>query len=139
MESKVFQTILVIILLEFLMLDEFFLSPQKKRIVIISNKHSIYNLPQELPKNLRSQEIRKYQEDLKTSQNYSLMLSLSPKMKTLPTLAKIIEKQKLNFSHRALFHTKTTVSLKYFGQDCTTISTRLLAMSYSCYRHSLIE
>ena len=35
------------------MFDEIFLSPQVKRIVIISNKHDIYELPNELPNDLR--------------------------------------------------------------------------------------
>ena len=32
---------------------------------------------------------------------------------------KALEKQKLNFSRRALFHMKTRVSLKYFVNDCS--------------------
>ena len=42
-------------------------------------------------------------------------------MKILLILAKIIEKQKLNFSCSALFHMKTRVSLKYFVNDCTSL------------------
>ena len=34
------------------------------------------------------------------------------------TCKKTLEKQKLNFSHSALFHMKTRVSLKYFVNDC---------------------
>ena len=71
------------------MFDKIFVSPQVKRIVIISNKHGIFKLPHELPNELRltprhfrrwgglcahtrkkdlgPYEIRKYQEDLKTS------------------------------------------------------------------------
>ena len=49
-------TILVIIFRDILMFDKIFVSSQVKRIVIISNKHGIYE-----------SEIRKYQEDLKTS------------------------------------------------------------------------
>ena len=45
------------------MFDEIFLSPQVKRIVIISNKHDINDLPHGLPNDLRLQ----YQEDFKTS------------------------------------------------------------------------
>ena len=75
------------------MFHKIFVSPQVKRIVIISNKHGIYELPYKLPNNLRlktedlphgifsdgglsahtskkkdlgPREIRKYQ-DLKTS------------------------------------------------------------------------
>ena len=35
------------------MFDEIFLSPQGKRIVINSNKRSIYELPDELPNDIR--------------------------------------------------------------------------------------
>ena len=44
------------------MFGKIFVSPQVKRIVVISNKHGIYELPHELPNDL---ELRKYQEDLK--------------------------------------------------------------------------
>ena len=46
-------TILVIIFWDFLMFYQIFLSPQVKQIMIISNKHGIYELPQELPNHLR--------------------------------------------------------------------------------------
>ena len=49
----------------------------------------------------------------------SLELGLHAKMKILLTLAKTLEKQKLNFSCRALFYLKVTVSLKYFVNDCS--------------------
>ena len=39
-------------------------------------------------------------------------------MKLLLIVAKPFEKQKSNFSRNALFHMKTRVSLKYFGNDC---------------------
>ena len=35
------------------MFDEIFVSPQVKRMVIISNKHGIHQLPHELPNDLR--------------------------------------------------------------------------------------
>ena len=46
-------TILPIIFWDILMFDKIFVSPQVKRIVIISNKHGIYELPHELPNDLR--------------------------------------------------------------------------------------
>ena len=46
-------TILVIIFWDILMFDKIYVLPQAKRIVIISNKHGIYELPHELPNNLR--------------------------------------------------------------------------------------
>ena len=42
-----------IIFWEFLLLYQIFFSPQMQRSVIISNKHGIYELPDELPKDLR--------------------------------------------------------------------------------------
>ena len=42
------------------MLDHVFLSPQVKLSIIISDKNGIYELPHEFPKNLRSEEIKKY-------------------------------------------------------------------------------
>ena len=41
-------TILAIIFWDILMFDKIFVSPQVKRIVIISNKHGIYELPNDL-------------------------------------------------------------------------------------------
>ena len=46
-------TILAIIFWDVLMFHKIFLSPQVKRIVIISNKHGIYELPNELPNDFR--------------------------------------------------------------------------------------
>ena len=46
------------IFLDFLMFYQTFLSPQVKRCAIITNKHNIYELPYELPNDLR-----KYQEN----------------------------------------------------------------------------
>ena len=46
-------TILVILFSDILMFDKIFVSPRAKRIVIISNKHGIYELPHELPNDLR--------------------------------------------------------------------------------------
>ena len=42
-----------IIVWDFLMFYQIFLSSQAKRRAIISNKHGTYKLPQELPKNLK--------------------------------------------------------------------------------------
>ena len=53
MQKKIFQTILVIIFWDFLMFYQIFFSPQVKRIVIISNKNVLYELPHELPNYLR--------------------------------------------------------------------------------------
>ena len=42
-----------IIFWEFLLLYQVLFSPQEQRSVIISNKHGIHELPEELPKDLR--------------------------------------------------------------------------------------
>ena len=47
----------------------------------------------------------------------SLVSSFPTNMKIL-LKQKTLEKQKLIFSRSALFHMKTRVSLKYFGNDC---------------------
>ena len=59
------------------------------------------------------------------------MPSLPAKMKILSILAKTLEKQKLNFSHSALFHMETRVRLKYFVNGCS-IHTRQLDLYPSC-------
>ena len=69
-------------------LPNFFSSPQVKRIAII--KHGIHILPQKLLYDLRQRilKIRKFQQGLKTSLDYSIALSLTPKMKILSTAEK---------------------------------------------------
>ena len=56
---------IVVVFWDFLMFEQIFLSPQMKWRMIMSNKHGIYQLPDELPNNLRlkSYGIRKYQEN----------------------------------------------------------------------------
>ena len=60
------------------MFYQIFFSPQVKRSTIISNKHSIYGLPNKLPNDLR---LRKNQENLKISSNDIFVPSLPAKMK----------------------------------------------------------
>ena len=62
-------------------------SPQVKRCPIITYKHGIYELPHKWPNDFRISEIRKYQENLKTPYNGSLVPSPA-KMKILLILAK---------------------------------------------------
>ena len=59
-------------------------SPQVKRSVIISNKHGVYELADELPNNLRLRILEKGN----ISKLFSLMLSLASKMKIFSILAK---------------------------------------------------
>ena len=58
-----------IILWDFLMLYQIFISPQVKRSAIISNKQGVYELPQELPNDLRL-KILGNQEQSEKSQNF---------------------------------------------------------------------
>ena len=53
MQKKVLQTMSFIIFLDSLMFYEIFLSPQVKQCVIITYKNGIYELPDELPNDLR--------------------------------------------------------------------------------------
>ena len=69
-----------------LRLFDVFLSPKEKRNAIISNKHDIYKLFHDLPNEFS--KISKYQENVKTSLNYSLVPSLTPKIKFLSILPK---------------------------------------------------
>ena len=66
-------------------LFDVFLSLKVKRNAIISNKHGIYELLPDLPNelNLGFWKISKYQKNVKTSLNYSLVPSLTPKIKVL--------------------------------------------------------
>ena len=79
-------------------------------------KHGIY----ELLNNLRLWilVIRKYQENLKASKNYSLKLSLPPKMNFFSILAKKPWKIEIELSLSAQFHRKTRLCLKYFVHEC---------------------
>ena len=56
--------------------EQTFFSPQMKRSVIVSNKHGIYKLSHNLLYHLI---IKKYQQNPKFSQNYSLVPTLSSK------------------------------------------------------------
>ena len=52
-------TIMEIILWDFLMLYQIFLLPQVKRSAIISHKQGVYEVPQELPNDLRLRILEK--------------------------------------------------------------------------------
>ena len=69
------------------MFYQIFLSLQVERKVNISNKYGIYELPHELPNDLRLLEISN-QENLEISQNYCLVFSLLLKTKILSILSK---------------------------------------------------
>ena len=57
--KKVLQTIMVILLSEFLIIDQIFLLPQLKLSVVISIKHGAYDLSNDLQNELRLRNLRK--------------------------------------------------------------------------------
>ena len=108
------------VILRHFVFHKMFLSLQVKRSVIFTNKHGIYQSPQELANDsilsiLANQEISK---NIKTSQNYSLMPSFSPNSNFFQYQRKTPEKQKLYFPRKALFYIKARILLKYFVHDC---------------------
>ena len=92
--------------------------PQVKRIVIISNKHGIYELPHKLLKELRLRTWGNLKKISKLDRIIAWCSALLSKLKFCQYYQKILEKWKLNFSGTVLFDRKTTLCLKYFGQDC---------------------
>ena len=54
-------------------------------------------------------------------------------------MLKILEKRKLNFSRIALFHMKTTVSLKCFVKDYTSITLVKYKIADQIYQHLKIN
>ena len=56
------------------MAEQIFLSPEVKRSVIISNKYAIYELPQELPNDLRLRILGNWETSRKP-QNFIKLLS----------------------------------------------------------------
>ena len=88
-----------IILWDFLVLKQIFLSPQGKRCAIITYKNGIYEFRHNLMNNLRLAILGSF-----------ISTACSPHEK--------IEKQNVNFSRSAMFHMETRVSLKYFVNGC---------------------
>ena len=76
------------------MVEQIFLSPQVKRSVIISNKCGIYELPHELPNDLRLKILRK---NLKISQNYSPELSSPQNENFVNTRKKLLKNRNCTF------------------------------------------
>ena len=64
--NQIITTIIDIIFWDFLILYQIFFSPQVKQSVIISNKHGIYELPHELPNNLRLRILWNYERSGKS-------------------------------------------------------------------------
>ena len=90
------------------MFDKKFVSPEVKRIVIISHKHRIHEFSHELPNDFSFRTLGNY-EISRRCQNFmscSLGLNLAPEIKILSILAKILAKLKLNFSRSCYFTEK---------------------------------
>ena len=111
----------------FFMIEQILLSPQVKQSVIISNKlvHDCLT------------NITKCQENLKTLQNYCVVLSSAPKINVLSVLVKTISKTKMTFSCSTLFHIKTRVYLKFLWmivaepeRTFTTLSVEMMEWYY---------
>ena len=74
--------------------------------------------PQELPNDLRVRTLGNMKKISKLDRIIVWCSVLLPKLKFCQYYQKILEKWKLNFSGTVLFDRKTTLCLKYFGQDC---------------------
>ena len=93
------------------------LSPQVKRWAVITYKHGIYELPNDL--SLGSQEIRKYQKIVYTPQNDSPAPRPPAKIKISLALAKKSRKIAVKPLPRRPAPTKTRLSLKYPVTNCS--------------------
>ena len=103
----------------FFMIEQILLSPQVKQSVIISNK----------PVHDYLTNITKCQENLKTLQNYCVVLGSAPKINVLSVLVKIISKTKMTFSCSTLFHMKTRVYLKFLSMIVAELERRFTTLS----------
>ena len=82
-------TILTIIFWEFTVFPCKFDSPQVKQGLVSSIIKFLYELPDELPNYLKTLEIRKYYENLRTGFGHRLVLSVPPKYRFLAIAVKI--------------------------------------------------
>ena len=107
---------------KFLILCQIYFSSQVKRNVIISNQHVVYTscvTSCRRTSDFGSEDIRNNQKNLKPSQNYNLVPSLSLKIKFFLILPKkVTKKQKLKLFQSAVFHMKSRVCLKHFVHNC---------------------
>ena len=70
------------------MLQNHNIARRKLRLLFLNIvKPDLYMFPHKFPNDLGCYETRKYYKNLKTSFNYILVLSISPKVKTLSILA----------------------------------------------------
>ena len=115
-------TILVIIFWDYTMFQQRSDQPQVKQNMRASIVNLVYELPNELPDDLRSQEIGKHQEYLKFGWRHSPVPSaqcpVPPTEKKLwQQLSKSTQKQISNFSCPVQFYCISLFCSKYFAQD----------------------
>ena len=117
------QTILFIIIWDFLTVEQTFLSPQMKRSMIISNKHGIYMLPYDLKKDVRMR-ILGNQEISGKSQNFKELLpnvwSPSRNGNLVITIKNLLKNRNLTFPVVLYF----TWELKFVSNILTSIFCR---------------
>ena len=117
------QTILFIIIWDFLTVEQTFLTPQMKRSMIISNRHCIYKLPNNLKKDIRMR-ILGNQENSGKSQNFIGLLpnawSLSRNGNLVSTIKNLLKNRNLHFPTVLYF----TWELEFVSNILTTIFCR---------------
>ena len=110
---------MVIVFWDFLMIVQIFVSPQAKRILIICNKHGIYEVLHELPNNWILWDLRKWWNIRKISNIRRIIVQCSVfQNEDFVNTSKNLLKNRNCFSRCALFHMKIRVFFKYFGHDC---------------------
>ena len=119
---------------DFLEFYQVFLSRQVKRCAIITYKHGIYELSHQLPNNLRLNDLSKLRNVRKVSKLHKMIASAQwpcQNDNSVNTCKKLLKYYILNFFCSALFHMKTTVSLKYFVNYCSFNNTNMIL----CFIH----
>ena len=103
------------------MFHQIFPSPQLKQSEIIGFNYGIYELPHELPSDLRLRNLGNY-EILRKCLNIIEWLpgvqSSCQNKNFVSTNKKVLKKKQLNFSRGVLFHIETKVSRRYFVTAC---------------------
>ena len=98
---------------DILMFDKSLVSLQVKRIVIISNKHGIY----ELPNNLKLRKLGNIKKTWKLDRIVAMCSIVLPKLKFVNTNKKLLKNRNWTFPVGCYF-TEKLVCPSYFGQDC---------------------
>ena len=116
------------------MFCQIFLSPQVKQCAVITHKHGIYELPNNLrlmfapgrtsvPTREKKKEIRKYQESVQTPQNDRPVPRPPTKMKFLPILARIVGKIATEAFPQCIISCENQSQSQIYCDRCSQIST----------------